>query len=132
MHTIGEIYYGSYWRIAKDEREKAVEVIRGAINGGADLDMFDLLDELDRQYKGAHVALHGNGELTLIFGRRITTVTEADNDFHEMDLIRIMNLQQGNLRDDIRKDVREIIENVPVGLREELSSPKFCIAWSTV
>src|SRR4051812_19065112 len=117
MHSYGKIFYGSYWRIPDDESEGAEEVLRKAVETeDQETELEDLIDTLCEGFSNAHAVHHDNGDWTIVFGRQITTVSEADNDFDEMALLRVMDLQRGVLSDDVRKAMHRTIEEVPYNL----------------
>lgn len=130
MFSIADIYFGSYWRIEPDKADEAATLLRNALEAEDDLDLSDLLDDLEEKYN-AHVSSHDEGTRTVIFGRQLTTITEADNNFSEMALLRVMDLEKGVLNEDVRAEVTKTLEEVPYDLRTHLSSPGFCVAWST-
>lgn len=123
----GTIYYGCFWRFdAKDP--EAVAVLRDALEATDDTDLDDMLDDLCEKFD-AHLNYDGK-DRTIVFGHPITSVNESDNSFREMDLLSVMDLQKGSLQKGIRESMTNVIAGVPYGLRDNLSSPKFCIAWS--
>lgn len=130
MTSIGEIFFGCYWRIEKDQREEAEAVLKNALEADDEADFNDMVDVLSEKYK-AHVSFHDDGARTIVFGRQLTTVTEAENKFDEMALLRVMDLGKGVLQENVRNEVRTQLDEVPYSLREHLSSPGFCVAWST-
>lgn len=128
MLKSGEIFYGCHWTIASDEaRDAAVPVLREAV-GDDNADLYDALDALESKHD-AHISFNGE-DVTLYFGVPVTNVTEGDNEFDEMSILRVMDLEHGSLRKDVREKMTKIMDSVPFVLRDHVSAPKFRIAWS--
>ena len=130
MYAIGNLFYGSYWRIEADAREAAKATLSTALEADDGADFHDMLDDLCEKHD-AHLAMHDEGTVTVYFGQPLTSVSEADNDFDEMALLRVMDLDKGVLRDDVKEKIKHVLEDVPYALRESLSSPGFYMAWET-
>lgn len=124
----GELFYGSVWRVGPDELEDAENELRNALEADDGTDINDLADILSEKHD-AHVEIQADGTRTFWFGHPIEVMNDGDTDFNEMALLRVMDLKQGTLREDIKKDVKAAIENVPYALREKFSSPGFKVAW---
>lgn len=124
----GEIFYGAFWRIEEDGREAAEGVIRDTLEADDDTDLYDMLDDLASKHN-AHVSFC-KGTVTVYFGVPIATVTEAENKFDEMSLLRVMDLKNGSLRKDIKDQMTKVLDSIPYKLRDSLTPPVFGIAWS--
>jgi hypothetical protein len=124
----GEIFYGAFWRIEKDGREEATATIRDAIEANDGTDLYDMLDDLASKHN-AHVSF-SKDTITVYFGVPISTVTEAENKFDEMGILRVMDLQNGSLRKDVREEMTKVLDAIPYKLRDALTPPVFGIAWS--
>lgn len=130
MHSIGNLFYGSFWRIENDDRDEATLVLTNALEADDGADFEDLLDDLCEEHD-AHLALRADGATTIYFGQSVSNFSEADNDFDEMAFLRVIDLDRGVLQSDVKEKVKGQLQEVPYALREHLSSPGFYIAWET-
>lgn len=128
MYTIANLFYGSYWRIEDDAKEAATSTLSNALEADDGMEFNDLLDDLCEKHD-ARLAMHDDGTVTVYFGQPVTTISEADNDFDEMALLRVMDLDKGVLEEGVKTSVKATLEDVPYYLREKLSSPGFYVAW---
>lgn len=126
----GEIFYGCYWRIEPDDKDQAAGTIRNAIKADDDTDLYDMLDDLTAT-TGAHVAFGNDDVISVYYGVDISYVNESENKFDEMGLLRVMDLKNGSLRKDVRESMTQIMDKIPVELRDVLTPPVFGIVWST-
>lgn len=129
MNTIGNLFYGSYWRIEADKQAEATAVLSDILDADG-TDFSDLVDDLSETHD-AMVAYHDDGTRTIYWGWPVGNVNEGDNDFDEMALMRVMDLSKGVLRPNVKESVRNTLEQVPYKLREYLSSPGFYVAWES-
>lgn len=131
--AVGRLAYGTFWRIEPGgvSEYDASQVLWKALQDTGkvkeDDDLSDHIDVLVEDY-GAHVT-YVDKTYTIFFGHIIDDISTSENKFDEMALLRIMDLKTGNLRDDVKKSVKELIEKIPYSLRESFSSPQFFIAW---
>lgn len=130
MDSIGNLFYGSFWRIEHDAKDEATLVLSNALEADDGMEFEDLLDDLCEEHN-ARLALRADGATTIYFGRPITNFSEVDNDFDEMALLRVIDFDRGTLQSDVKDKVKKTLEEVPYALREHLSSPGFYIAWET-
>lgn len=129
MASSGEIFYGCFWRIENaDQDEDAITAIRNTLEADDGAELYDMLDELESKHK-AHVSFNGS-TVTIYFGVPLTSVSESGNDFDEMAILRVMDLEHGSLRKDVRQRMTKVMDDIPYTLRTHLSPPKFGIAWS--
>lgn len=124
-----DLFYGTFWRIDKDDYDDAESFLRDALEGDDEADFHDLADTLTEKYSGK-VTYHDDHR-TIWFGITITSLNESENKFDEMALLRVMDLDKGVLRQDEKDRMRKIMDEIPYKLREKLSNPKFGVAWST-
>jgi hypothetical protein len=126
----GEIFYGCFWRIENAAQdEQAIAALRNALEADDDTDLYDMLDDLSSKHN-AHVLFNGD-TVTIYFGVPLTSVTEADNDFDEMALLRVMDLDNGSLKKNVREKMTKVMDAIPYSLRDRLTPPKFSIGWSS-
>lgn len=125
----GEIFYGCYWRIKPDAHEQAATIFREALEASDDAELYDMLDDLESKHK-AHVHFDGD-TITVYFGVPITPVNQTDNEFDEMAILRVMDLEHGSLRKDVRDKMTKVMDDIPYQLRGSLTRPKFGVAWSS-
>lgn len=130
MSSIANLFYGSYWRIEKDARDEATTLLSDALEADDGAEFHDLLDDLSEKHE-AHLAMHQDGTVTVYFGHRLTTVMESSNDFEEMALLRVMDLDKGVLQDDVKEKVKGVLQGIPYAMRDKLSSPSFYVAWES-
>lgn len=128
MVTSAEVFYGCFWRIEPDKQEDAVNVLRNALEADDDADFYDMLDDLSSKHN-AHVSF-AQGVATVYFGVPIASLTEAENEFDEMALLRVMDLKNGSLQKSVREHMTKVMDSVPFTLRDHLSAPKFGVAWA--
>lgn len=126
MINTAQLFYGVYWR-TEAEAEDATELLRKALEVESG-DFWDLLDDLENKHK-AKVAIAGD-TITIWFGRGVTTLSDDDNEFREMALLQVMDLENACLREDLRTEIVALIQDIPYALREKLSKPGFYAAWS--
>lgn len=134
--VVGRLCYGTYWKIdpAGIKQWDATQLLYSALKGTGkvqeDDELADHIDVLCEDYN-ADVTIMDN-VFTVFFGAVICDISTAENKFNEMALLSVMDLKQGVLRDDIKKNVKDMIEKIPYGLREQFSRPSFFIAWGRV
>lgn len=126
---IAQVIYGVYWRIEKDDEDSAAQALTDALQADDDTDLYDLTDIFVTKYRDSH-AVFSDDHKTLYLGLNISATNEGDNDFDEMALLRIMDLDKAVLRDSVRQSMRSLIETVPVDLRDKFSAPGFYVVWS--
>jgi len=126
---IAQVFYGVYWRIEKDAEEDAAKALIDALQADDDTDLYDLCDKFESKFRDSHVVF-SNDHKTLYLGLNISATNEGENDFDEMALLRIMDLDRAVLRDSVRQQMRQLIETVPVDLRSKFTAPGFYVAWS--
>lgn len=129
--SYGDIFYGVFWRIESNAVEEAEKILRDALQADDDKDLNDMLDDLSETH-GAHVVIHTDGDVkvrTVYFGHTISSVSESENKFDEMALLRSLDLEKGVLREDIKDSVKKKLEEIPYNLREHLTGPGFNMAW---
>jgi hypothetical protein len=127
MPNTANIFYGVYWR-TEAEAEDATEVLRTALEADDGVEYWDLLDDLESKYK-AKVAIAGD-TVTIWFGRGVTKISDDENDFSEMSLLQVLDLEKGTLREELRTEIVALIQELPYAMRDHLSSPGFHTAWS--
>lgn len=125
--TTANIFYGVYWRV-KAEAEDATEVLRKALEADDGVEFWDLLDDLESKHK-AKVAIAGD-TVTIWFGRGVTKISDDDNEFSEMSLLQVLDLEKGTLREELRTEIVNLIQGLPYAMRDHLSSPGFHTAWN--
>jgi hypothetical protein len=130
MTTIAEVFYGVLWRIEKDDEEAATQALSDALQADDDTDLNDLMDMFESKFDDTHVVYHDSHK-TIYIGLPLSSTNETENEFNEMALIRIMDLDKGVLKDGIRKQVRDLLENVPVDLRDKFTAPGFYTVWQS-
>ncbi len=133
--TLGRVFYGSYWRIASggvaqwDAAQLLYKALQDTGKVQEDDELADHIDVLVTEYNAQ--VTYVNKEYTVYFGHNVLDLSSATNDFSEMALLSVMDLSNGVLREDVKEDVKRIIEQIPMGLREKLSRPGFHVAWGT-
>lgn len=125
----GEVFFGCHWRIEPDKEDEATEALREALNDDTGMELDDLLDSLVTHYKAQ---LHyKDGTRTVYFGVPITTLNESDNEFDERSIVRVMDLNRGTLRKDVKDEMTKIMEGTPYSLRDRFTHPRFAVAWGS-
>lgn len=129
----GRLFYGVFWRIPPvgaaqwDATQLLYKALADTEGVEEDADLADYIDLMVERH-GAQVTYVDN-TYTLFFGHTLTDLSTDENKFEEMALLHVMNLDKGVLRDDVKADVKTMIEGIPYLLREKLSRPGFYIAW---
>ena len=129
MTVIAEVFYGVFWRIEKDDEEAATAALTDALQADDGTDLYDLLDMFVTKFSDTHLAFHPTHK-TVYMGLPLSSTNDGENEFNEMALVRLMDFDRGVLKDGVRKQMRELIEEVPVDLRDKFSAPGFHTVWS--
>jgi len=129
MLTIAEVFYGVYWRIEQDKEEDAEQALTDALQADDGTDLNDLMDQFVSKFKDTHLAFSEDHK-TIYMGLPLTATNSGENEFDEMSILKVMDLDRGVLKDDVRKQMRDLIETVPVDLRGKFSAPGFYTVWS--
>lgn len=132
--VVGRLFYGVFWRIplepvkVPDEAQellyKALQDLEGV---EAEHDLADYIDVMAEHYDAQVTYMQQT--YTLYIGHTITDISTSENKFEEMALLQVMDLDRGVLREDVKADVKAMIEAIPYSLREKFSRPGFYIAW---
>lgn len=130
MVTSAEIFYGCVWRIEKDDesQEQATSLLRSTLEADDNVELYDMLDDLESKH-GAHVSF-AQGVVTVYFGVPLSSISEAENEFDEMALLRVMDLDNGSLKKEVREHMTKVMDSIPFALRDSLSAPRFGVAWA--
>lgn len=131
----GRLCYGTYWKIDPsgitqwDASQLLWKALQDTGKVQEDDELGDHIDVLCEVYNAEVVYM--DNTYTIFFGHIIEDVSTGENKFNEMALLSIMDLKQGTLREDVKKNVKNLIETIPYNLRDQFSRPGFFIAWGT-